>query len=116
MSNKGGQAEDTTVQSPEKVTFFRSWCKQCGNCVAFCPRQALAQDEWGNPYLKDPDRCTSCGLCNMLCPDFCISVGEGTSTASSGQAVPQPGSPGSLVRRRQSPERLATQPQEGEED
>ena len=59
------------------ISFYPSWCKRCGNCVAFCPRRALATDEWGYPHLADEERCTRCGLCEMLCPDLAISVGEG---------------------------------------
>lgn len=88
-----------------KVSFFPAWCKRCGNCVAFCPRKALAQDEWGHPFLADPKRCTTCGLCEMLCPDFAISVGEGPQTAS--PAGPAPDKPGSEAVIKKSPERLA---------
>ncbi|MCF8032284.1 MAG: 4Fe-4S binding protein [Desulfarculaceae bacterium] len=67
--------KSTQVEPPkEKLSIYRTWCKRCGNCVAFCPRGALAADQWGHPYLKHPERCTSCGLCAMLCPDFALSV------------------------------------------
>lgn len=94
----------------DKVSFFPAWCKRCGNCVAFCPRKALAQDEWGHPFLADPERCTSCGLCEMLCPDFAISVGEESQAASSAGAAPEEPGAGSVVK--QSPERLAPSPSE----
>jgi len=93
-----------------KVSFFPAWCKRCGNCVAFCPRQALAQDEWGHPFLKDPERCTACGLCEMLCPDFAISVGEAAPAVA--DTCPAPGKPGSPVSPNHSPERLAPVPSE----
>lgn len=93
-----------------KVSFFPAWCKRCGNCVAFCPRKALAQDEWGHPFLKDPERCTTCGLCEMLCPDFAISVGE-EPHALPGPA-PAPSKTGAEAVVNQSPERLAPAPSE----
>jgi 2-oxoglutarate ferredoxin oxidoreductase subunit delta len=93
-----------------KVTFYPAWCKRCGNCVAFCPRQALAQDEWGHPFLKDPERCTTCGLCEMLCPDFAISVGEAPQAGA--PAHPSPGKPAAPAAVNQSPERLAPSPSE----
>jgi len=34
----------------------------------------LAQDETGIPYVKDPDKCTGCQLCQLRCPDFAINV------------------------------------------
>jgi len=109
-SKAKAKPEPAPAPGQGKVSFFPAWCKRCGNCVAFCPRQALAQDEWGYPFLKDPKRCTTCGLCEMLCPDFAISVGEETTT----QAAPGPslGKPGTQAAIKQSPERLAPAPSE----
>ncbi len=56
------------------IEVYRSWCKRCGICVAFCPVGALAQDADGIPYVKDPERCTGCQLCELRCPDFAINV------------------------------------------
>ena len=56
------------------VEIYQSWCKRCGICAAFCPGEVLAQDESGMVYVKDPDRCTSCQLCELRCPDFAIHV------------------------------------------
>jgi 2-oxoglutarate ferredoxin oxidoreductase subunit delta len=56
------------------IEIYKSWCKRCGICVAFCPAEALAQDESGNVYVKDPERCTGCQLCEWRCPDFAIHV------------------------------------------
>ena len=56
------------------IEVYKSWCKRCGICVAFCPAGVLAQDESGAPYVKDPDRCTGCQLCELRCPDFAINV------------------------------------------
>lgn len=58
-----------------KHSFYHAWCKRCGNCVAFCPLGILVADEWGYPHQVDKERCTGCGLCEMLCPDFAITVG-----------------------------------------
>jgi 2-oxoglutarate ferredoxin oxidoreductase subunit delta len=99
------------AEQPEqhKLSFYPSWCKRCGNCVAFCPRDALASDEWGYPFLAQPDRCTSCGLCEMLCPDFAISLGESEPGAvqAPAQRCQRPAQPPST-----SPERLAPAPSE----
>lgn len=56
------------------IEVYKSWCKRCGICVAFCPAGLLAPDESGVPYVKDPDRCTGCQLCELRCPDFAINV------------------------------------------
>ena len=57
-----------------KIDIFRAWCKGCGICVAFCPREVLAIDEAGYPYVRDLDACTGCGWCEIRCPDFAITA------------------------------------------
>jgi len=57
-----------------KIDIFKAWCKACGICVAFCPTDALAKDEAGNPYVKDIEKCINCGWCEIRCPDFAITV------------------------------------------
>ncbi len=104
MSAKASPTPDKPPAA-DKVSFYSAWCKRCGNCVAFCPRQALAKDEWGYPVLADPDRCTTCGLCEMLCPDFALSVGEAPAPAAAAGAPK-----GSRVAPTTSPERLAPAP------
>jgi 2-oxoglutarate ferredoxin oxidoreductase subunit delta len=58
------------------IDIYRAWCKQCGLCAAFCPRECLALDEEGAPVVAKPERCTGCGWCELHCPDFAISVRE----------------------------------------
>lgn len=50
------------------------WCKSCSICVAFCPPDALTADDVGTPHFTYPEKCTGCGLCEMMCPDFAIEV------------------------------------------
>ncbi|MFI5330193.1 MAG: ATP-binding protein [Desulfobaccales bacterium] len=59
-----------------EIDIFRDWCKSCGICVAFCPRQCLGLDENGAPVVKDAKRCTGCRWCELHCPDFAICVKE----------------------------------------
>ncbi|ABC78290.1 4Fe-4S dicluster domain-containing protein [Syntrophus aciditrophicus] len=61
-------------KGPSHIDVFREWCKGCGICVAFCPKQVLALDENGHSYAKNPEACIQCGMCEMRCPDFAISV------------------------------------------
>jgi 2-oxoglutarate ferredoxin oxidoreductase subunit delta len=56
------------------IEIYKSWCKRCGICAAFCPAGVLAQDGSGAPYVEDPERCTGCQLCQLRCPDFAINV------------------------------------------
>jgi 2-oxoglutarate ferredoxin oxidoreductase subunit delta len=68
--------EATTETKPPNIDIYRAWCKSCGICVAFCPTGTLARDETGSPYVKHPDKCIKCGLCELRCPDFAITVHE----------------------------------------
>jgi 2-oxoglutarate ferredoxin oxidoreductase subunit delta len=56
------------------IDIYRAWCKSCGICAAFCPRQCIRLDQEGDPTVEEPDRCTGCGWCELHCPDFAISV------------------------------------------
>jgi len=118
MKSKKAKKTESEKQSP-KVSFYPAWCKQCGNCVAFCPSEALKKDEWGYPYLANPEKCISCHMCEKLCPDFAITVSEEApeSVAKRASAAPSPGAPESMVSKRHSPERIAPKsPQEEDED
>lgn len=57
-----------------EIDIFRGWCKACGICAAFCPRECIGQDENGAPVVSNADRCSGCGWCELHCPDFAISV------------------------------------------
>jgi len=53
----------------------RSWCKGCGICIAFCPKEAMFLDDLGKAK-SDQEKCTICGICETFCPDFAISLVE----------------------------------------
>ncbi len=48
-----------------------AWCKQCGICVAFCPRKGLSISQG---RLRHDGDCAGCGLCELHCPDEAIAV------------------------------------------
>ncbi len=56
------------------IEIFKSWCKRCGICVAFCPVEVLGLDESGAPFVKSPEKCTGCQMCELRCPDFAITL------------------------------------------
>lgn len=56
------------------VRVFEEWCKGCGICVSFCPKDVLALSHHGKAYVAHPQRCIQCRLCEQLCPDFAVSV------------------------------------------
>ncbi len=55
---------------------YRRWCKGCGLCVGFCPRDVFAMGKDERPAVIRPERCTLCRLCEALCPDFAIAVAQ----------------------------------------
>lgn len=56
------------------------FCNGCGFCVHFCPTKVLVMsDELGSKgnfvaVVKYPKKCTACRLCELMCPDFAVSV------------------------------------------
>ncbi len=71
---KGGQTGKPKVLYD--VSFYHDWCKSCGICMAFCPRQIILADDRGRPMIEDADKCVGCRFCEMHCPDFAITVSE----------------------------------------
>lgn len=59
-----------------KISIRKEWCKACGICIEFCPKDVLAPDNEGKPNPQNIDVCTKCGLCELRCPDFAITVEE----------------------------------------
>jgi 2-oxoglutarate ferredoxin oxidoreductase subunit delta len=60
-------------KSTAVLTINQEWCKGCGICVAFCPKEALFINTAGKAE-KYSDRCTACGVCELFCPDFALAV------------------------------------------
>lgn len=56
------------------------WCKGCLLCIQRCPKQALEQSDVMNkkgiypPRLKEVNECNYCRFCELICPDFAITV------------------------------------------
>ena len=50
------------------------WCKGCGICVAFCPKQVLALDDKDKVEAVAAENCIACKLCELRCPDLSIEV------------------------------------------
>ena len=52
----------------------REWCKGCGICVQFCPKQVLELDDQGKAVAVRPEACICCKMCEYRCPDLAIEV------------------------------------------
>lgn len=49
------------------------YCKGCGICIAFCPKQLLVLRN-GKVYPERPEICIGCRMCEFRCPDYAIEV------------------------------------------
>ncbi len=52
----------------------RDWCKGCGICVSFCPKQVLELDRHDKVVAPRPQACICCHLCEIRCPDLAIEI------------------------------------------
>lgn len=76
---KNGSRASGTVKSRKRKkhyrqSIFRDWCKLCGICSAFCPKNVIGVDDSGAPVFLRPEDCIGCRFCELHCPDFAITI------------------------------------------
>ena len=55
-------------------------CKACGLCVEACPANVIQLAKQVNnkgynySYMENPEACTGCTSCSLVCPDSVITV------------------------------------------
>jgi 2-oxoglutarate ferredoxin oxidoreductase subunit delta len=66
------------LEDPRKhpLWIFSRWCKGCRICVELCPTDALEMSSEQRAFLAHPEACTRCGICEINCPDFAITLGD----------------------------------------
>jgi 2-oxoglutarate ferredoxin oxidoreductase subunit delta len=76
-------ARSTVKEHGAFLTVNQKWCKGCGICIAFCPREALFLNDKGKAEVIS-DKCTVCGVCELFCPDFALSLIKRRISANAG--------------------------------
>ena len=61
-------------KAKKEVVINQEWCKGCGICVAFCPKEVLELDDEGHAIWAHPENCIKCALCEMRCPDVAVEL------------------------------------------
>lgn len=59
-----------------KLAVIDKECVACGNCVKYCPRQAIAINK-GICAVVDKNVCVGCGRCEIACPAGAIAITAG---------------------------------------
>ena len=55
--------------------FDRERCTGCRRCYELCPLDVIAWDEEeGGPFVKYPDECQLCFICQVECPEGAVRV------------------------------------------
>ncbi len=61
-------------QTEMPVTIKLEWCKGCGICLEYCPKNVYDWDGMGKVKVSRPEDCIKCGLCEIRCPEIAIVV------------------------------------------
>lgn len=56
------------------ININRKWCKKCGLCAYYCPKEVYSLNSFGSPEITKPEECIGCLMCEYRCPDFAIEI------------------------------------------
>lgn len=64
------------------IAIDEHYCKGCGLCIHYCPKKVLGKSNRMNakgyriPCAVMPEKCSKCGTCELICPEFAITLKE----------------------------------------
>lgn len=67
------------------VNIDERYCKGCFLCIHYCPKKIIGKSTKINgkgytlPYVVNPEECSKCKTCELVCPDLVITVEEGVN-------------------------------------
>ena len=56
------------------VVINKDWCKNCGICKGFCPKNVFDITIKKEIYVETDNECIGCKMCMLRCPDFAVTV------------------------------------------
>jgi 2-oxoglutarate ferredoxin oxidoreductase subunit delta len=81
MTEEKKDPKTASKRSKFKIHILEEWCKGCGFCVEFCPKNILQLSPkkfnakgYHPPETVNPETCTGCDMCRMVCPEFSIYI------------------------------------------
>ncbi len=57
-----------------EISIERKWCKNCGICIEFCPKNVFTLGIVNEPIISAAEDCSNCHLCELRCPEFAITI------------------------------------------
>lgn len=58
----------------KELSIYQDWCKGCGICVSFCPKDVLELNCKDKAVVVRAEACICCMMCELRCPDLAIEV------------------------------------------
>ncbi|KJR99637.1 MAG: hypothetical protein VR68_08905 [Peptococcaceae bacterium BRH_c4a] len=65
------------------VIIDNNYCKGCFLCMHYCPKKIIDKSTningkgYAVPYIANPEECSNCKTCELICPELAITVEEG---------------------------------------
>ncbi len=78
---EGGRVEFPISKDDKSIYINYDWCKGCGICIHFCPKEVFDASALEQPVPTRIEDCTQCMICVHGCPDFAIVITDASDEA-----------------------------------